>query len=193
MIQNFGHGPTSLNRDVFRGHAAANGIFGVTEEVGGDLALGGRKEVEQLLRGGGGQFLEEGGAIVGRQFVQDLRDLFVSESVQHFLLILHGEILEDLGGHVVRKDAHEHGFLVRAEIGKDFRDIGRGEFGENSRSWAKSRWRINSINSGWSRLPIMLAPLKRGRWGLPRNKKGAWTIEWTWNLTLRSRQATVMS
>ena len=131
MIQNFGHGPTSLDRDVFRGHAAADGVFGVTEEVGGDLALGGRKEVEQLLGGGGGKFFEEGGAIVGRQFVEDLRDLLVAKGVQHFFLVLHGEILEDLGGDVVGKDAHEHGFLVRAEISEDFREIGRGEFGQD--------------------------------------------------------------
>jgi hypothetical protein len=51
--------------------------------------------------------------------------------VQHLFLVLHGEILEDLGGDIVGEDSHEHRFVVRAQIGKDFRDIGRGEFGQD--------------------------------------------------------------
>ena len=61
---------------------------------------------------------------------KNLERTVIAQRVQQVFLLLHAEILENFGGQVVRQNAHEDRFIVRAQVGKNLGNIRRGETAE---------------------------------------------------------------
>jgi hypothetical protein len=112
-----------LDSDVLRRHSPANGILGITEQVGSDLAFARGQEVQHLLRGRGRQLFKKRGAIVRGKLVEDLCNLLVAEGVQEPFLIIVAQILKDLGGHGVRENSQKDRLVVSLQVSEDFGNL----------------------------------------------------------------------
>jgi hypothetical protein len=51
--------------------------------------------------------------------------------VQHFFLVIDGQIFENLRGNVVGQDAQENGFVIGLQVEKNLSDVGGGKVAEN--------------------------------------------------------------
>src|SRR5262245_27849746 len=96
MSKDVVYSPAMLNRDVFRGHSPSDRLLGIPKQIGSYLALFRREQVQQFLGDRRGHLLEQSGAVVRRNVVENLGDLFVSQSLNQLFLVLQAEILEDL-------------------------------------------------------------------------------------------------
>ncbi len=78
-----------------------------------------------------GQFLEEGGAIIGRHLVDDLDNLFLAHGLEQALLVFAPEVFKGAGGEAVREDAEDDDLVAGREVGHQFGEIRGRPFGED--------------------------------------------------------------
>ena len=118
----------------------------------------GREQREHLRHRGRGQFLEQRRAIVRRHVVEDVRGGLVAHRLQHRLLGVRLQVLEDLRRLSVRQQAEDDGLLLLREIPVMHSATSAGDqSAKTSRSAAKLRASISSLISGPMRLPSMWA------------------------------------
>jgi len=119
-----------LHRHVVGRHQAPDRLLGVAEELRRDPPLALVEEVQEALRHGAGQLLEEGRAVVGRHLVEDLGDLALGHAADQRLLVVDVEVLEDLERQLARQDAERHGLDVVIEVPEHLRHVVYGEVRE---------------------------------------------------------------
>lgn len=112
-------------------HQAADAVFWVAEEHEGFLAVFGTEQVEEALRGVGGEFLEEEGAVVGAEVGEQSAGFLFGEFAQEILLFFVFEEREGVGGEVAGQAAVEQGVFGGSEFVEEVGDLGGFEsFGE---------------------------------------------------------------
>lgn len=123
VLEDLANGPVLFDGHVLGRHPPANRVLGIAEQGDRDLAFLGRQQAQQLLGGGGREFLEQGGAVIRLHLVQDARHLLVPEGQQEPFLGLEAEVLEDVRRQLLRQKAEQHRPILRDEVREDVGDV----------------------------------------------------------------------
>jgi hypothetical protein len=95
MREGFADGLLGVQREHLRGHVAADRVARVAEHRGGHGPLVGVQPAQEPLGDGGGQLVEQQGAVVGVEVADDVGDLRGAQRGDQLGLVLRGERLED--------------------------------------------------------------------------------------------------
>ena len=93
--ERLGDGLLGAQREHLRGHVAPDRMARVAEHRGGHRPLVGVQAVHEALGDGGGQLVEQRGAVVGVEVADDLGDLRGAQGGDQLGLVVGAEALED--------------------------------------------------------------------------------------------------
>ncbi len=130
VFEGLGHGPFGMDGDIAVGHEAADAVLGIAQEGEGLFAVRVVEKGEEALGDTGGEFLEEGGAVVGREGGEDGLDFLVGHFAEELVLVDGIEQREDFVGELAGEDAEEKDAVFVGDDGKKFGNLGSGLFEE---------------------------------------------------------------
>jgi hypothetical protein len=123
---------SGLHPHVVGRHQTADALLRIAEDRLGDAALGRGQQRDEPLRDLGGHLLEERGAVVGVELVDQGRHPLGAEAGDQALLAVRLEMAEDLGGEVARQQPEDEGRLVLFQPFDEVGDVGGLQFQERS-------------------------------------------------------------
>ena len=118
-------GPVRAHAHEVRRHQTAHAVVGIIQERLGDGLFLRREELEELRHRHAGQLLEQRRAVVRRHVVEDARGIHRAHRLQHGVLRIHIQILEDIARQHMRQQAEDDRLLLLRQVRDALRDVRR--------------------------------------------------------------------